>query len=99
MRCYLDTETVDTDPNTCVVIYAMYVVNTIVPKPSWVETGNDLAKEFLTRIDERCKDAKTVAIAFDTYRELSLKITTRADRMGKTKEGKRKNGTSKISDK
>ena len=55
-----------------------------------METGDDLAKEFLSRIDERCMDAKTVAIAFDTYRELSLKNTTRADRTGKTKEGKRK---------
>ena len=55
----------------------MYVVNTIVPKPTWVETGDDLALEFLNRIDAVCKDAKTIAIAFDTYQEKSLKNSTR----------------------
>ena len=34
------------------VIDAMYVVNTIVPKPSWIETGEDLANEFLKRVDK-----------------------------------------------
>ena len=66
----------------------MYVVNTIVRKPSWVETGDDLAKEFFSRVDDRSKDAETVAIVFDTYREISFKCTTRDARTGKGKNKK-----------
>ena len=40
---------------TCIAIDAMYVVNTITPKPAWIETGH--AKEFLNRIDERSRNA------------------------------------------
>ena len=61
------------------VIDAINVVNTIVPKPSWIETGDDLAKEFLRRVDKRCPGAEVVATAFDTYRDVSLKYTTRKD--------------------
>ena len=35
------------DLTTCAIIDAMYIVNTIIPKPSWIATGDDLAKEFL----------------------------------------------------
>ena len=55
----------------------MYVVNKFVSKTTWVEIGDDLALEFLNRIDAVCKDAKTIAIAFDTYQEKSLKNSTR----------------------
>ena len=67
------------DDITCIVIDAMYVVNTITPKPAWIETGEDLAKEFLNRIDERSRNATTVAIDFDTYKDVSLKSVTRDD--------------------
>ena len=42
-----------------------------------MESGDDLALEFLNRIDAVCKDAKTIAIAFDTYQETLLKNPTR----------------------
>ena len=82
------TEIVKTDPQTCVVIDAMYVVNTIVPKPTWVETGDDLANEFLSRIDDRCENAETVAFAFDSYRGISLK--TQQEMTARRKKNQRK---------
>ena len=41
--------------NICVAIDAMHIVNTIVLKPAWVTTGDDLAREFATRVDDRSK--------------------------------------------
>ena len=55
----------------------------IAPMPTWIESGNDLAMEFLRRIDECSENADTVAIAFDTYRKVSLKHTTRDGRKPK----------------
>lgn len=66
--------------NICVCIDAMYVVNQIASKPSWVKTGTDLAREFTNRIDEQSKDAELVIVAFDSYREESMKSATRAAR-------------------
>ena len=68
---------VDVDKGSCVVIDAMSFVNKITPKPTWIETGDDLAIEFLRRIDECSENAHTVATALDTYRKVSLKYTTR----------------------
>ena len=48
-------------------------MNTIVPKLTRVETWDDLALEFLNKIDALYKDAETIAIAFYTYQKISLK--------------------------
>ena len=81
------------DQNTIVAIDAMYVVNTIVLKSTWMESGDDLALEFLNRIDAVCKDAKTIAIAFDTYQETLLKNPTR---VGWNEKEKRKKTARKF---
>ena len=74
---------------TSAIIDAMYLVNTIIPKPSWIATGADLAKEFLKRVDDRSQTCASVGIIFDTYRDVSLKDATRADRaIGKGKKKK-----------
>ena len=65
---------------TFVVIDAVHVVNKINPKPAWINTGDDLAKEFTNHIDIRSQNASTVVIVFDTYRDVSLKSATRDDR-------------------
>ena len=81
----LPTEAVRIEPQTQVVIDAMYAVNTIMLKPSWIVTGDDLASEFLKRIDAISQNSEAVAIAFDTYRDVSLIYTTRNDRKEKGK--------------
>ena len=43
-------------------------------------------KEFLTDIDERCRNAEAVAIAFETYQDISLKYTTRKNHEEKEKK-------------
>ena len=65
----------------------MSVVNTIFPKPSWINTGADLANEFLKRIDDRSNGASSIGVIFETFRDISLKDATRTDR--KNNKGKK----------
>ena len=64
------------DDKICVVIDAMHIVNKINPKPAWIKTGDDLAKEFRNHIDIRSQNASAVVIVFDTYHDVSLKSAT-----------------------
>ena len=59
--------------------FAMHIVNKINPKPAWIKTGDDLAKEFTNHIDIRSQNASRVVIVFDTYCDVCLKSATRDD--------------------
>ena len=80
--CVTPAETLNLCPDDTIVVVidAMHIVNKINPKPVWIKTGDDLAKEFTNHIDIRSQNASTVMIVFDTYRDLSLKSATRDDR-------------------
>ena len=69
----------------CFAVHAMYLLNQIIPKPSWVTSGADVAKEFCKRIDDKSKSASFVIVVFDTYRERSLKDKTRTKRQEQKK--------------
>ena len=69
----------------CFAVDAMYLFNQIIPKPSWVTSGADVAKEFCKRIDDKSQSASFVIVAFDTYRERSLKDKTRTKRQEQKK--------------
>ena len=57
----------------------LHVLNKITPMPMpWIGSGNDLAMEFLRRIDGYSENADTVAIDFNIYRKVSLKYTEMA---------------------
>ena len=64
--------TLDLSPgtNTCVVIDAMHIVNTIVPKPAWITTGDDLAKEFAIHVDDRSQIAYLQWLLFSIHIEI-----------------------------
>ena len=51
----------------CAVIDCMRLVIEINPKPRSVETGDDLANEFLQKLDLKTQDATLVITAFDMY--------------------------------
>ena len=70
------------DDYDCIAIDAMCLLNQM-SKPTWVKTGEDLASLFCKRVNDLAMGATTVIVAFDTYRELSLKNATRAKRQTK----------------
>ena len=63
-----------------IVIDAMCLLNQMT-KPTWVKTGKDLASSFCKRVDDIAMSATTVA--FDTYKDVSLKNLTSAKRQTK----------------
>ena len=66
----------------CIAIDAMCLLNQM-NKPTWVKTGKDLASSFCKRVDDIAMSATTVLVAFDTYKDVSLKNVTRAKRQTK----------------
>ena len=55
----------------CAVIDCMWLVNEINPKPRSVKTGDDLANEFLRKLDLKTQGATLVITAFDMYGSVS----------------------------
>ena len=67
----------------CVCIDAMFLINQITSKPSWVKTGSDLACEFCKRVDQQSENAEIVIVGFESYSEDSLKSMAWKNRHGK----------------
>ena len=56
----------------CVCIDAMFIMNQITSKPSWVKTGSDLACEFSKRVDQQSENAEIVIVGFESYSEKTM---------------------------
>lgn len=56
-----------------VAIDAMFLMNQISTKPTWVKTGKDIAKEFCDRVEMQSEGAEIIVIGFEWYLENSLK--------------------------
>ena len=55
----------------CAVIDYMGLVNEINPKPRSIKTGDDLANEFLQKLDLKTQGSTLVITTFDMYGSLS----------------------------
>ena len=62
------------------IIDAMVEVQKTTPKPTWVNTCEDLAKYFISRIVNLTNKYDKVKVVFDKYEEDSLKKATRISR-------------------
>ena len=72
-----------THKSECIAIDGMFVMNQITTKPSWVHTGNDLAKGFLKRVDQQSENAEIIIVGFESYSDESLKFMAWRKRHGK----------------
>ena len=64
----------------CIAIDTMCLLNRIT-KLTWVKTGKD--SSFCKGVDDIAMSTTTVLVAFDTYKDVSLKNVTRAKRQNK----------------
>ena len=70
----------------CAVIDCMWLVNEINPKPRSVKTGDDLANEFLRKLDLKTQGATLAIPTFDMYGSLSHSLKGRTRKVRKRKK-------------